>query len=505
MVKQRQQKQVYNSWIGKSSLSIGKPLGNNKPVNFFKTNSKNIPVNMFKDNDRDGVANVFDCKPNNPNKQGFIDAVIGAVKGIASGGVKAGWQSGIAKEGNPITRHPRVAENKIYKDMKKRSEDRVYSQEKMVGLSHAIQMEKFMNEANAKSAAEEADKKIQDKHNQKIYTDNRVQLNQREFARKHPVLSKVTKGMDSAVAYADKNVSPTGTGYMNKGMSAILKGVTRASPTYSMAMEFRADAIKKLKKEIQDPTLTRKQRAKKFRQLERKVVVQKQNKYMLDLNSRKDAEKTLKRTITSIYPQVYAMSGQHVLGAPGQRGRPRGSLDERYRAYGGVMGYRAYKSRMLKQQKQLLRTQIEAQLAAKRKQMPNYERVQYQVPQEVQGATPEFSQFPQYQEQPQTQIQSMPEQPQGYPEQYPEPQPQYPQNQPQQYPQQYPQQQYPPQPQQRPIATVFKSSGGSPYPPVNRQSLASPRQTIPMGYVEAVDSFTGRRYLKALPKKEGWV
>ena len=65
--------------------------------------------------------------------------------------------------------------------------------------------------------------------------------------------------------------------------------------------------------------------------------------------------------------------------------------------------------------------------------------------------------------------------------------------------------QYSQQSQQRPIRTVFKSSGGSPYPPVNNRSLAPTNQTIPYGYVESVDTMTGRRFLKQLPKTEKWA
>jgi hypothetical protein len=58
---------------------------------------------------------------------------------------------------------------------------------------------------------------------------------------------------------------------------------------------------------------------------------------------------------------------------------------------------------------------------------------------------------------------------------------------------------------QREIRPVFKSSGGSPYPAVPRQGLTPSRQTIPYGYVESVDAFTGRRFLKQLPKTEKWA
>jgi hypothetical protein len=55
----------------------------------------------------------------------------------------------------------------------------------------------------------------------------------------------------------------------------------------------------------------------------------------------------------------------------GQRGRPRGSLDKRYAAYGGVYGYRRYVS----EQKRLLREQFQQQKQVS--QVPQYEQQQY--------------------------------------------------------------------------------------------------------------------------------
>jgi hypothetical protein len=89
------------------------------------------------------------------------------------------------------------------------------------------------------------------------------------------------------------------------------------------------------------------------------------------------------------------------------------------------------------------------------------------------------------------------------PQQYEQPQPV--QQVQVQYPQQMPSQEYIPEPQKRPIATVFKSSGGSPYPPVNPQQLQPSNQTIPQGYVETTDLMTGRRYMKPVPRKEAWI
>lgn len=180
---------------------------------------------------------------------------------------------------------------------------------------------------------------------------------------------------------------------------------------------------------------------------------------------------TAKKSFQSVMPFIpnqalpgaeTAFEKRKVKGYP-TRGRPRGTLDPRYAKYGGVFGYRKY----VAQQRKLMKQQL------------NQQAQQIKMARQMQQAPYEYQQF---QEQPQ-QIQ---------PQEMPQQMPQYPQ-------------QYPPQPQKRPIATVFKGSGGSPYPPVADRPLASSRETIPYGYVEEVDSFTGRRFLKKLPPKERWT
>jgi len=105
-----------------------------------------------------------------------------------------------------------------------------------------------------------------------------------------------------------------------------------------------------------------------------------------------------------------------------------------------------------------------------------------------QGITPEYSQSPQ----------EMPQQ-----MQYQEAQVQY---EPQQYQYQPQPQVVQQQPQQDEIKTVFKSAGGHPYNPVPRQGLTPTSQTINSGFVESVDAFTGRRFMKQLPRtKSGQV
>jgi len=70
-----------NSWLN-SSLSLNP---NHKTLikrnDFFNTGSKNTMAKMFSDKDRDGVANAFDCKPDNKNQQGLIDNLVKFVTG----------------------------------------------------------------------------------------------------------------------------------------------------------------------------------------------------------------------------------------------------------------------------------------------------------------------------------------------------------------------------------------------------------------------------------------
>jgi hypothetical protein len=192
--------------------------------------------------------------------------------------------------------------------------------------------------------------------------------------------------------------------------------------------------------------------------------------------------------VTSMSAYGSGAAFKTIQGVPGRgRGRPRGSLDRRYAAYGGVFGYR----RFLSEQRKIARARLQQQqMMMKQQRIPQYEQQQYQqqvsqqeqqLPPELQGqgVTPEYSQF----QQEQAQMQQVPQQVQY--------------EQPQQYQQ--------PQPQQQEIRTPFKSSGGSPYPPVPRQGLTPTRQTIQQGYVESVDAFTGRRFMKQLPKTERWA
>lgn len=171
---------------------------------------------------------------------------------------------------------------------------------------------------------------------------------------------------------------------------------------------------------------------------------------------------------------------------PRRPGRPPGSVKFISQRTGQPIGVYEYR----KEQRALKRMARDQQMYAQVRAMQQYPKM---------VAQRAYNQ--QIQAQQQVIEQQQPQQYEQPAQQYEQPQPQY--QQPQQYPQ-YPQQ-MPQQPQQRVIGTIFKSAGGSPYPPVNRQPLQATNQTIPQGFVEVVDSFTGRRYYKPLPRKESWI
>lgn len=402
---------------------IGKTLARNKPHNFFKTNGKYKPVNLFGDSDRDGVMNVFDCKPYNPRKQGLIDAIVGAVKGIGKGGVKAGWKEGMARQGNPVSRR-----YEAYRERK--------------------------------------------------YPVQSV-----------PVRTKATSGMN-------EGVYPTRYRRYLERATPLVQGPLQEGVSPEYERRFRGRKIKQYKqelsgykKELGNPDLSAKQKMKlrnKIKssegRLENARRVQEKATIEGKALARRQLGKSFVKGLASAFPMVTPMSGKHVMGAPGQKGRPRGSLDPRYAKYGGVYGWRKYMSQQRKLQKEQLKQQL---ILMKQQAVPQYERQQYQS-QPASQPTPEEQMVAQMEavQQPNT-VQAV-----GTIPQYPQ----------QQYPQQYPQES-----QKRPIATVFKGSGGKPYPAVESQPLAPSRQTVPYGYVETVDAFTGRRFLKPLPRSERWT
>ncbi len=385
-----------------------------KPINVFRTTKNEYPSNMFQDRDRDGVMNAFDCKPFDPNKQGFIDAVVGAVKGMRGGsaGIKSGWKEGMAKP--PRNMAARVA--------------------------HQERREKAVAYAREKVRYQKA------KSNLKKYNRKETE--------------EIVRSIPGA-----------------KTMGRVLSRIQQANPTFQ-----RKVRVQYYQEQLRTGTPKQKKKAEYLLAKMREV----QSGKIQSIRTRA-VESVFPIKSISSYGSAYGR--KTIPGQPGGgRGRPRGTLDKKYAAYGGVYGWRRYLSEQRIKQKEQLKQQIQQM---KQQRVPQYEQQQYQgqtqvnaVPQELQGQgiTPEYSQAQQYQQVPQQQYQQQYQQPQQY----------------QQQPFQYLQ-------QQRQIVPVFKSQGGSPYPAVDRRPLTPPQQTIPYGYVETVDSFTGKRYLKPLPRREGWT
>jgi len=178
--------------------------------------------------------------------------------------------------------------------------------------------------------------------------------------------------------------------------------------------------------------------------------------------------KALRKGIQSAFPMIpqkalltYAQASESK-----GRGRPKGAWATKYAPYNGVYGYRKF----IRAQNAAQKYQAELQQAQQR--MAQVQQVPTQTGQEV---------VMQYQQvQPQQQFQQLPQL----------------QSQQQQF-------QQPQQPQQSlpPIATVFRSSGGHPYQPVNPPLQRTPQSNT----YEDTDSFTGQRIIRQRPQAEAWI
>jgi hypothetical protein len=418
---------------------------NTKASNIFKSGKETKPVHLFGDYDKDNVANVFDCNPINPNEQGFFGALKGAAKGVFTGGVREGWRKGMAEP------------------------------------------------------------------------------TKRERERRERVVERARRfGPGKLSPEEQRELSPTGRIAMGRKVEGELQ-------TDLSKAQDKARIRKRFLSKVQRP-FTREELDKRGRPVIRRLSIpEHMQRRMFDIprgrvprvdRKRIMAQKKLAQMAFPVIPSSALVGAEGAVAREGSSkptkgyarpGRPRGTYDPRYAAYGGVFGYRkALRARraMERAKEQLQETQM------RQAQMPQYETTPYtpmppemeaqaqrmqqqikqlqagvppeqiqglpELPEEVADAEQEFSQFEQHQVQ-----------------QMPQPQPQLPQFQ--QQPFQYLQEQA----VRRPVATVFRSSGGSPYPPVDSRPLM-PSRAIP-GYVEDVDAFTGRRFLRKLPQTEKWA
>jgi len=175
----------------------------------------------------------------------------------------------------------------------------------------------------------------------------------------------------------------------------------------------------------------------------------------------------IRRTGKMLYPNLPSQSISSSTSSKSSRGRgrPKGSV----KYPGGIYNWR--------------KMQRAAKAAAKYQTMLRRAQAIQQYPKMV--AQREYNQ--------QVQQQQVPQEVQGYEEQIPQ----------QQVQQQDSYPQYQQEPQKRPITSIFKSSGGSPYPPVNPQQL-QPASANP-DYVQYTDAFTGQVKWKKLPAAESWI
>ena len=545
-----------------------------RPFDFFKTNPQDYPSNMFRDNDRDGVPNAFDCRPNDPTKQGFIDAVIGAVKGLGKkGGVSEGWKAGMAKPGvvkqYKQYRQERQAGVQRLKAVRQTSPVQLKPQTQIMVQNAGqgvmtMQVPKSAKAATVNSQEMQIDiskipqqltpSKLQrlQTQRQNLLTQKQILLAERAEKAAPKRERKAIRKLEQEVYEARHPIISKMEKYGADKLKAAQLTIARQAPGYSYAMEFRGKKISALKKQLASAA-ENKLSAKQIYNIKQKLATASavQQKAVLQKGRVHGSKvyKTMERSVEQAFPTVLG-NYKRLQGAPGRgRGRPRGSLDRRYAAFGGVFGYRKWKS----EQNRILKEKVQQQREAMRQQkimanMPEYEKAQYesQVPlteeeqialaqaeaqaqaeqmQQPQQQMPQQQQVQQQQMQPQQPQQQMQPQstsqqikaflfgsglkrPQQQPQtqQYSQIQPQADYNQPYGMTQKY-QQPFMQMPQEsgiRPVVPVFKSSGGQAYPPVNRVPLAPSSQTIPQGYTEVVDLMTSRRYLKPVPKKEAW-
>jgi len=549
---------------------LGKPLG--KQVNFMGPNNKSkgkrskrnyrndmflgsskkyIPTNMFKDYDRDGVANVFDCKPRNKKEQGFIDAMIGGVKGLFSGtGMKKGWSEGMAKPGNYATRavqrykeNKRLAKMPVYteqhiKKIQQKIEDKVpfditrgaieapRSKPKELPFDitrDALESSETIPTRGSELLQEAAQRGAEAK--KAYFTSKGYVIPEKESA---PVNLQPNEGKYMEINPDSEEINPeTMEKLIEKGriLEEAKKGYRKrrimdyATHPIQTLMQKPDSIIRNIVDtpymkhlynkfymgpQAKSTTHTIEKVNPKTGKITRTIVtvtppkvnrIERARQVALHGNIR-DVDRrrmiNLKKSIRYVFPILPRATTTAVYQYQSKKGMQKG----RGRPIGSVKYKNPYTGepigvfqwrKMMGQQRGEFRQKLRMQQELMRRQRM-------------------AQSLPQYETQQYQQQQQLPQELQGQgitPEysQAPEQMPQQVQYQQQQAPQPF---QYVTE-EKRPIGRVFKSYGGSPYKPVSNQPLAPSRQTIPYGYIESVDLMTSKRFIKALPKKEKWT
>lgn len=353
-----------------------KLIKRSKPYNFFKSDKRSMPSYMFKDNDKDGVPNVFDCKPNNPREQGFIEGLVGAGRALFTRGesVKQAWREGLEQ--------PNVFQRKKIRRIAKVTEERFPATPEG-------------NEAYLRWKARQA----------------RLKEQKRTIKEKAKRVTRAGYGLPI----------PEST---PESIKALLTGRTKKEVYERVPTKFVTDekgerkaVAWKTKKVTKYVPVGRIEALRKYQMAEREKI--RTGKFSLPEKQRVIEAKRGLRLAFPIIPQqatqaTYRMTGRAPSGSRG-RGRPKGTVKYYIPGKGpvGVFTYRKWKSA----QRQAFREQLRQQ-EEMLKQQQMMQQAQMQVPQEmpIQEEIPEeMAQMPEQQMIP---IQQMPTEAQKRPVAY---------------------------------------------------------------------------------------
>ena len=422
-----------NSWYFK-------PTKSDKKLNWNQAKKKYPTLSPRRDYDADFFRNSKDCKPFDHNKDGILAAIAGAISGaVSGGGIKKGWSEGMAKPG-------------VYKQYV------------------AQQFAKTRMTPVEKLKEKYALKEIQDRIKYEA-------LPKQKTVQVMTPIPGAEDGMDVReypVVHAKSIIGVVKTQYEPKQTTnSALDAIDKQTEAYEKLEEMK-EAKRQLTPVQQEA----------FRQKQMNIERKMQKKYedIEQIQARKRISvpyrlvgQVLNVPVTQAIRQsgigkVETIKGGKGGEAKGAVGRPKGTYDNRYSAYGGVYGYRKWVSqqkavrRMAEEQERLmLQAQEKIQMAQQAQEYQQMQQQQYQ-PQPQQQVQQQMQYEQPQQEQPRTDVKK----PFAY---LFEKKQQMPQQMPQRY-QTYPQQQMP-------------------------QQMPRMQQKQPLSeYYEDYNSFTGEKVMK---------